>query len=494
MPISKVFFFFEWFLIFYLHFQSLWLTILDFMERFIKAASSDLLADAIPESLKNMLLVMNTVEGLFHGDQRNTETTPIWELTWEKLATFLPNLMSDLFGERQPRPQLSGSAPVVEKAAVAEQLPVVEQAAQTAEKVPVVEQLPDAEQLPVVEQLLVAEQLPVAEQAAQTSEKVPVAETVSKAEELPVAENSSVTENVPVAEKIPVTDQPPVTEQVQVTEQVPVTVTEQILVDEIKEAVSETPVTEVPVTNQIPVTEQLPVTETIPVSVTEQVLVAEITKTVSETQVIEKPAEINNKLSTERIPEKVVTNNEIITETETKETEKSTVISTEKPPPSPMDPPIVNSAFFAQDNLSDKPRLSMLSTVIPPPPKIKPMPPPPPGIEPLMFQPIQTAAPTSGGAGVPLVNPRPVMPNFPTSPISNYFPLPSSNTMLPQFMASNINNVNVGGGIQGNPLMTAAFTPRIGLSNTVFLSGQAGSQGDHGSSTQQKTPQQSEKK
>ena len=66
--------------------------------------------------------------------------------------------------------------------------------------------------------------------------------------------------------------------------------------------------------------------------------------------------------------------------------------------------------------------------------------------------------------------------------------------MLPQFMASNINNVNVGGGIQGNPLMTAAFTPRIGLSNTVFLSGQAGSQGDHGSSTQQKTPQQSEKK
>merc|ERR1719220_3414314 len=146
----------------------------------------------------------------------------------------------------------------------------------------------------------------------------------------------------------------------------------------------------------------------------------------------------------------------------------------EKPPLSPMEPPIVNSAFFAQDNI-DKPRL--LSTIIPPPPKIKPMPPPPPGIEPLVFQPIQTAAPTSGGAGVPLVNPRPVMPNFPTSPISNYFPLPSSNTMLPQFMASNINNVNVGGsgiGIQGNPLMTAAFTPRIGLSNTVFLSGQAG--------------------
>ena len=424
------------------------------MERFIKAASSDLLADAIPESLKNMLLVMNTVEGLFHEDERKTETTPIWELTWEKLATFLPNLMSDLFGERQPRPQLSVSVPV-----------------------------------PVVEQAAVAEQLPVVEQ-------LPVAETVSKAEELPVAENSLVAEQVPVTEQIPVTDINPVT------------VTEQVLVNVIKEAVSETPVTEQlpvvekpPVTDQeVPVTEQHPVTaETIPVSVTEQVPVAEITETVSETQVIEK-AEINNRVApeqkTEIIPEKVVTNIEIIAETETKEQVKSKVINTEKPPPSPMDPPIVNSAFFAQDNLSDKPRLSMLSTVIPPPPKIKPMPPPPAGIEPLMFQPIQTAAPTSGGAGVPLVNPRPVMPNFPSSPISNYFPLPSSNTMLPQFMASNINNVNVGGsgiGIQGNPLMTAAFTPTIGMSNTVFLSGQGG-QGDYGSSTQQKTPQQSEKK
>ena len=31
-------------------FTALWLTILDFMEKFIKAATSDLLADAVPES------------------------------------------------------------------------------------------------------------------------------------------------------------------------------------------------------------------------------------------------------------------------------------------------------------------------------------------------------------------------------------------------------------------------------------------------------------
>merc|ERR550519_1495168 len=163
--------------------------------------------------------------------------------------------------------------------------------------------------------------------------------------------------------------------------------------------------------------------------------------------------------------------------------------STEKPPPSPLDPPIVNAAFFAQDN-NDKPRL--LSTVIPPPPKIEPMPPPPPGIEPLMFQPIQSAAPTSGGAGVPLVNPRPVMPNpnnFSTSPLSSYFPI-TSNSILPQLMSSNISNTvtNHMGPGGGNPLLSAAFTPTLGaLSNTVFLAGQVG----QGNNCPTQTPQQS---
>ena len=41
-------------------FTALWLTILDFLGQFVLTASSDLLADALPESLKNMLLVMDT--------------------------------------------------------------------------------------------------------------------------------------------------------------------------------------------------------------------------------------------------------------------------------------------------------------------------------------------------------------------------------------------------------------------------------------------------
>ena len=75
------------------------------MEKFIKAATSDLLADAVPESLKNMLLVMDTAAIFL--DPTNSlphekpSTTPLWELTWDKLETFLPHLMPDLFGDRQ---------------------------------------------------------------------------------------------------------------------------------------------------------------------------------------------------------------------------------------------------------------------------------------------------------------------------------------------------------------------------------------------------------
>ena len=40
------------------------MTVLDFCERYLHTERSDLLAEAIPESLKNMLLVMDTA-GLF---------------------------------------------------------------------------------------------------------------------------------------------------------------------------------------------------------------------------------------------------------------------------------------------------------------------------------------------------------------------------------------------------------------------------------------------
>ncbi|RUS73129.1 hypothetical protein EGW08_019109 [Elysia chlorotica] len=83
-------------------FTALWLTILDFMEKYMSADRSDLLSEAIPESLKNMLLVMDTA-GIFQTAD-GTESQ-LWRLTWDKIDTFLPKLRSELFKPFEPEPK-----------------------------------------------------------------------------------------------------------------------------------------------------------------------------------------------------------------------------------------------------------------------------------------------------------------------------------------------------------------------------------------------------
>jgi len=84
-------------------FTALWLTILDFLAQFVSTASTDLLVDALPESLKNMLLVMDTSgRQLFFSEQTGLPT-PLWTVTWEKIDTFLPNLRRETFGDLQTR-------------------------------------------------------------------------------------------------------------------------------------------------------------------------------------------------------------------------------------------------------------------------------------------------------------------------------------------------------------------------------------------------------
>ncbi|KAM9848105.1 Golgi-specific brefeldin A-resistance guanine nucleotide exchange factor 1 [Aulostomus maculatus] len=77
-------------------FAALWLTILDFMDKYMHAGSSDLLLEAIPESLKNMLLVMDTA-GIFHSADSRTGYSDLWEITWERIVCFLPHLQEELF-------------------------------------------------------------------------------------------------------------------------------------------------------------------------------------------------------------------------------------------------------------------------------------------------------------------------------------------------------------------------------------------------------------
>ena len=87
-------------------FPALWLTILDLVGQFCATASTDILADALPESLKNMLLVMDTSgRGLFFTDSGTP--TALWGVTWGKIDTFLPGLREELFPDWEKRAEKS---------------------------------------------------------------------------------------------------------------------------------------------------------------------------------------------------------------------------------------------------------------------------------------------------------------------------------------------------------------------------------------------------
>ena len=80
------------------NFVSLWTRILDCLDTYSRLG--ELLAEAIPESLKNMLLVMSTSAVFKHQDSRD----PLWELTWLRIRQFLPSLHAAMYPEQRPAP------------------------------------------------------------------------------------------------------------------------------------------------------------------------------------------------------------------------------------------------------------------------------------------------------------------------------------------------------------------------------------------------------
>lgn len=84
-------------------FNELWLEILDYFERFMKIGS-DMLYEAVLESLKNMLLVMHSV-CVFHNSDGVTHST-LWDVTWQRISGFLPNLKDELFKSDAPTPKV----------------------------------------------------------------------------------------------------------------------------------------------------------------------------------------------------------------------------------------------------------------------------------------------------------------------------------------------------------------------------------------------------
>lgn len=124
-------------------FSELWLDVLDYIEKFMRIGS-DMLHEAMRESLKNMLLVMHSVRHffcfkflifsttkkqiviiigcfslslsysqtnkkkmrVFHNNDGVTHS-PLWELTWKRVTQFLPNLKEELF-DKDPSKILFG--------------------------------------------------------------------------------------------------------------------------------------------------------------------------------------------------------------------------------------------------------------------------------------------------------------------------------------------------------------------------------------------------
>ena len=77
-------------------FVDLWIHILEYMRQYMLLENSDLLCEAIPECLKNMLLVMKTAD-IFDNTKIPRTEKSLWDMTCQIIQEFLPNLMHELF-------------------------------------------------------------------------------------------------------------------------------------------------------------------------------------------------------------------------------------------------------------------------------------------------------------------------------------------------------------------------------------------------------------
>jgi len=153
-------------------FTALWLTILDFLAQFVSTANTDLLADALPESLKNMLLVMDTSGKELFFVEETGEPTPLWTVTWEKIDTFLPNLRQETFGDLKTRAGTKDQNPPRLHSPV-EQHPGADAAAAEVVSAAAIEPAHDAEQPTACIQEPNSETAQTAPDTSQTEFKVP---------------------------------------------------------------------------------------------------------------------------------------------------------------------------------------------------------------------------------------------------------------------------------------------------------------------------------
>ncbi|KAJ3556534.1 hypothetical protein NM688_g1976 [Phlebia brevispora] len=87
----------------------LWIQVLDLLDRFMNIDRRDQLHEAVPESLKNVLLVMNATGSLVpqpagDDDQRSDWQKALWAATHERIERFLPGFLADVLPSPPPLP------------------------------------------------------------------------------------------------------------------------------------------------------------------------------------------------------------------------------------------------------------------------------------------------------------------------------------------------------------------------------------------------------
>ncbi|KAG6833469.1 hypothetical protein H0H87_006041 [Tephrocybe sp. NHM501043] len=90
-------------------FRILWIQILDLLDRLMNIDRSDQLYEAIPESLKNVLLVMNATSILVppsEPDTRDERQRTLWTATQERMERFVPGFLIEVI----PQPSTEAAA------------------------------------------------------------------------------------------------------------------------------------------------------------------------------------------------------------------------------------------------------------------------------------------------------------------------------------------------------------------------------------------------
>lgn len=83
----------------------LWLKILDVLDRMMNSGQGDSLDEAVPESLKNILLVMSSDNYLVPPSQtEDAAKQKLWTETRKRLQRFLPELFDEIFPEAKNGP------------------------------------------------------------------------------------------------------------------------------------------------------------------------------------------------------------------------------------------------------------------------------------------------------------------------------------------------------------------------------------------------------